>query len=937
MMITRRRQLPALFFCLLLCVFLAPAALADGEASGNTVEALQAAINDNAPSFTLTGDMEIPAGTFINAPSTAVVVPTGTTLTANGIEEFSTLSLTGGNVVVPGGIFRVNEKLERTSNNSTVTKTGSAFALVPAADVLADTGMVTGDEGYDQFNLLFTPTTEAEFSAAVNDINGLNNLNRVFDADLNINCALELKGQHTLRHKTWLRVSGPKGGSLTLAAGSLLQYKDCGGTVFLNSNGEPDKGAAVTVNGNLFINALTVEPGCTFTTAGESIVETGMLTLGGTLVLNGKIFRDNYQFYPYDNGTEVLGTVQVTKGFNLFRAEGNDGILQYIDVNHPVLTYPNGVIETNLCFRPQNENEFTSAVNTANGLANNFVADINIGSGLLLTDEHILTHKTEIRINGNNFGVAENAVLKYDNCGGNMFLSNRANAVVNGELLCNGSVSLEANCSLTVNEGAQLSVGSIVDTGAPITVNGTLLCDGDITMSPSGDSLPSLTFGANGDLMGPCRIYVNNMGESASDCISGIDDLEEGRTNDEHNTVFYSKGGFFDCLEAVCQGFVSSDEVDLRDLGNFEILRNLTVPKTLTLKAPNAAIVVPQGVTLMVNGAIKMTQSVDVLGTMQVQRPFDPEEEVTAFLGCGTLNVSGSMTLAAPAAITTLNLDNTWLTLVDMPYGAATDTPWNTINYTGDVGKVGVKLFHHVHSLTDLADALSKVDANTNAHQEDHIRLFLPDDWIISSNYVIPANANVHVHEGLTVSDGTTLTLYGHLVSEEGQTVTIDGCVALYGDGHLLSGTDGTITVNGSLANNARVTVQRHKSGTGAELIINGGYSGTGNIVVTDASNPDSYISGLDLSRFVKDAQPNWVTYQPRGLIVDLLLPPNLTFLDEQAFAGDTFTSVYIPGSVLWIDPSAFDGMEGLIIYGKADTAAEDFADDHGFYFVICP
>lgn len=451
MMITRRRQLPALFFCLLLCVFLRPAAHAD-----DVFDALEAAIENQQPFFdmankgdvTFTRDIEIPANTIVVAPGTRIIIPANTTLTNNGIMELGSLKLDGGTVEVRGGIFRVNEGFERTGGTVEVY---DGFNLFPAADVWPDNKNAIISNAGAATNLLFKPANDAAFGSAVQTANALSDN---FVADISINGPVTLTGQHVLTHKTMLRVSGPNDGSLTLAEGSLLQYKDCGGTLSLENGGEPDKGAAVTVNGNLFINALTVEPGCTFTTAGESIVETGMLTLGGTLVLNGKIFRDNYQFYPYDNGTKVLGTVQVTKGFNLFRAEGNDGILQYIDDNHPVLTYPNGVIETNLCFRPQNENEFTSAVNTANGLANNFVADINIGSDLLLTDEHILTHKTEIRINGNNFGVAENAVLKYDNCGGNMFLSNRANAVVNGELLCNGSVSLEANCSLTVNEGA---------------------------------------------------------------------------------------------------------------------------------------------------------------------------------------------------------------------------------------------------------------------------------------------------------------------------------------------------------------------------------------------------------------------------------------------------------------------------------------------------
>lgn len=98
------------------------------------------------------------------------------------------------------------------------------------------------------------------------------------------------------------------------------------------------------------------------------------------------------------------------------------------------------------------------------------------------------------------------------------------------------------------------------------------------------------------------------------------------------------------------------------------------------------------------------------------------------------------------------------------------------------------------------------------------------------------------------------------------------------------------------------------------------------------------------------------LTLYARWAAPDFLLPAALTEIGEEAFAGGAFTfavlpetalsvgprafadcpahlCVYLPASVKSIDPSAFDGVTDLTIFGVFPSAAETFAEDHGLPF----
>ena len=65
-----------------------------------------------------------------------------------------------------------------------------------------------------------------------------------------------------------------------------------------------------------------------------------------------------------------------------------------------------------------------------------------------------------------------------------------------------------------------------------------------------------------------------------------------------------------------------------------------------------------------------------------------------------------------------------------------------------------------------------------------------------------------------------------------------------------------------------------------------------------------------------------------------IILPGGLTEIAPEAFAGSEFDSLYIPESVTTIAEDAFGDRTSLTIIGVPGSAAEIFAQNHGFDFV---
>ena len=106
---------------------------------------------------------------------------------------------------------------------------------------------------------------------------------------------------------------------------------------------------------------------------------------------------------------------------------------------------------------------------------------------------------------------------------------------------------------------------------------------------------------------------------------------------------------------------------------------------------------------------------------------------------------------------------------------------------------------------------------------------------------------------------------------------------------------------------------------------------------------------------------PEPVMRRARGIAeekeADFLLPPFLTMIEEEAFAGiaaekievsknvaaigarafadcKNLKEIYIPAGVVSVDDRALEGCEGVTVYGETGSEAQRFAEDNGFDFV---
>ena len=169
-------------------------------------------------------------------------------------------------------------------------------------------------------------------------------------------------------------------------------------------------------------------------------------------------------------------------------------------------------------------------------------------------------------------------------------------------------------------------------------------------------------------------------------------------------------------------------------------------------------------------------------------------------------------------------------------------------------------------------------------------------------------NGWVKTHDRLNIPEGAKLIL------EKGQLQLMDNSVA---------------EVGGTLVNGGFIDMHQ-RSGSAPRLLIDGGnYSGGGRLGVKDIVNPDSYFSGLDLTSYVKMTDGVGTQY----ILVDAILPNDLTEIESEAFAGGTFRSIYIPPNVTAIADDAFAGMSGLTIFGFPGTAAQNVTGD-SFTFI---
>lgn len=418
--------------------------------------------------------------------------------------------------------------------------------------------------------------------------------------------------------------------------------------------------------------------------------------------------------------------------------------------------------------------------------------------------------------------------------------------------------------------------------------------------------------------------------------------VEDGGTviKGPNGSITYAAGSDIEALRAA----IANPEISQFELsGNpFTITEALTIPSDFTvIVGSGSSLEIPAGVDVKLEGRLILREGavLNVLQTSSANRG--------RIIG-GTLEVDAGSTvnLMGRLEIDKLRLDGTLTTqnsgvwyefeLTDLDNGRprgrmiisnggshsvssngldeAKLQEW--VSFEGD--QAYLEIAYRVKSDQDLTEMTQRI-RNLPARFQGNVRLRY--GAVIRDDYIFPGiQIRVDGSSGgsLTIAKGAVLTA---------PTVYLKGA---------------ELTVNGTF-----ISIPRNNNHSGA-VILQGNtsrltVSDTGIIGGTDCTieigkeitDPEACLAGVKFSQLQDISDPIRVAagFRTYRFIPELSLPAALNTIESEAFAGGSFSSVYIPAGVTSIAPDAFGDRTDLKVYGEYNTEAETFAAGKGFPF----
>ena len=333
-------------------------------------------------------------------------------------------------------------------------------------------------------------------------------------------------------------------------------------------------------------------------------------------------------------------------------------------------------------------------------------------------------------------------------------------------------------------------------------------------------------------------------------------------------------------------------EFDMRNCGRVVFTESITIPSTTKVHASGTEIVIPDGVTLTVENYCRV-------GTLTVQSG-----------GHVTVSDMDGAHLRVDAALNYNNVNQFTVNRYMVIGLSAWRRDLENLNF-GEKG--GLTVSSWAYNDSELAAAL----AGKPKLQNDKIRnriVICYDCTLVDDMIVDDFNLAVEDSGSLTIPAGKTLMCLNMVEAQDGP---------IYLQGRMISVGYGQFSLQWEESATALLNI----SGEGF-------YAGKQIHVYAPKDRRDACISGLDMSKVGKIINPDFTAYFPP---IEVVLPDELTALGGEAFANDSFHTVYIPSGITSIAPDAFSGTDVAIIFGVVGSYAEEYAADSGIPFLRLP
>ena len=603
---------------------------------------------------------------------------------------------------------------------------------------------------------------------------------------------------------------------------------------------------------------LQIDPGVTLeirgSAYGDSISNAGTLRISG----DSASFRTNQRLAMTSTGhMEIDGHGYVELASN--STENNSCLNPNMDIR-----FSNGGSVTFGYFIPS-EPDLRSLLPTLNADSPNIRLDLQIYSGITLLDDLALPDYVTLHTDYN-WGQG-------------------------------AGFTIPAGVTLTIPQTGGFNAFS-----SAINIAGTLVNDGQITLgsvrNPELYPIENMTLSDGGTYSGNGYVTVQTLEDSLS-YLTGFDAyrLNEVWRDENNNMVAYrlisdeALQAAFAAFKEACESQNPPEHYDaIRNMGQLTVPENLTIPAGMQVEAWGTTLVIPEGVTLTVNGGLSC-QGFDIAegGALQMEGLGDSD---WAHVDADEIICAGSIEVGDRADF-------------NINYYAWSETVASNMDVS-DKGNVWINInanseveYQRGLEATQSFDTYGvRIQVNMNIYYP----CVLTDGTFISGLFTYHVHRNEYSNGSLTVPEGATVT------------VGADSTVSLHGSSFIVSGT---------LVNKGKIEFNEaeYEGGETGNLVIadGGSYSGGGQIQVCDRENPKSHIRGISEGRIMqtwKDEESGWSGYRILGTDPNPISDGSsfsITTADEGVF--------YIHYSAGYVMSPMEDGLYSFTLSFDAGTA----------------